>query len=304
MAMLELTSVSSQHSRLVQFASNVPAPERRPISGELQPKLPPSARDFSVFRRVALEGKSTRDAAWMSNISQTRVCQIVKRVREWLWQVAPDAKDEPPTERLLQMAKYLAADRLEHLYSELMHCWENSAGETEFTRRVGTSPMVISSRSKGKDPRYSVAASRLMLIQARLGLPHGILIDAQAAIPDDGPPERNPFDCPDGELDPRQPVDPPAEECSQHAGSEPQATHSEDPGVAPNGSHAETSVSQSTGRPSELRQKPDPVQRLARRKRADSITDVKVAAESAGVAVAEHVDRLGQPKTSGIFSGG
>src|SRR5262245_35904058 len=45
----------------------------RPIQGELQTKLPPSARDFTVFRSVILEGKSTRDAAWMSHISQTRV---------------------------------------------------------------------------------------------------------------------------------------------------------------------------------------------------------------------------------------
>src|SRR6185503_4514884 len=101
-----------------------------------------------------------------------------------------------------------------------------SAGETEYKRRVGTSPVVTTTRSKGKDPRYAVAAARCSLAQARLGMPHGILMDAQAAIPDDGPPELNPFDYPDGELDEQQPLDPPAGDCSATANREAQVIES------------------------------------------------------------------------------
>ena len=47
-------------------------------------KLPPSGRDFAgVFSAVILAGKSTRAAAGEFRLSQTRVCQIVRRVKKW-----------------------------------------------------------------------------------------------------------------------------------------------------------------------------------------------------------------------------
>src|SRR5262245_61096342 len=94
---------------------------RGPISGgpvmSSEQRLPPSGRDFDVFAAVIVGGQTTRQAAAEFKLSQTRVCQIVERVRTWQAEVL--MADNPPTEeRRLQLAKCVAAGRLDHLYSE------------------------------------------------------------------------------------------------------------------------------------------------------------------------------------------
>src|SRR3954449_1247261 len=79
-----------------------PPQSQPPAAGDLLPKAPPSARDFQVFHRAAIEGQPTREVAWQFEISQTRVCQIVKRVRVWLWEVLPDVAGQPANERQVQ----------------------------------------------------------------------------------------------------------------------------------------------------------------------------------------------------------
>ena len=52
-------------------------------------RLPPSGRDFEVYQLITVERKATRDVAKEAGISQTRVCQIVQRVGEFLVEVMP-----------------------------------------------------------------------------------------------------------------------------------------------------------------------------------------------------------------------
>ena len=56
--------------------------------------LPPAARDFEAYRLVKVERKSTREAAKLLRISQTRVCQVVARVAEYMVDVTEPASDE------------------------------------------------------------------------------------------------------------------------------------------------------------------------------------------------------------------
>ncbi len=201
-------------------SSLTPATTENTLSavGELLPKPPPTPRDFAVFHRSTIEGKPTRDVAWQFEISQTRVCQIVKRVRVWLWEVLPELTGQPATERQVQLARALAADRLEHLYQEALHAWQASLGQRQTTRRVGNGPLVMTSQSTSRDARYLTAAGRIALLQARLGLPSGILTDAQAELTDENIPEPHPFIGQESLIEPeasQQPhAVPPSEDCS------------------------------------------------------------------------------------------
>jgi hypothetical protein len=121
----------------------------------------------------------------------------------------------------VQMAKYLAADRLEYLYQEALYAWKNSQGHRETTRRIGTGPIAITSHSTGRDSRYLTTAGRLSLMHARLGLPFGILTDAQAELPDDTVAEPHPFVEEEAgiEFPDEQPADfaPPVGDCSENS---------------------------------------------------------------------------------------
>ncbi|QDU27720.1 hypothetical protein ETAA8_28100 [Anatilimnocola aggregata] len=57
-------------------------------------KVPPSERDFQAFRLIKVEQRTTRAVAELLGILQTRVCQIVQRVLEFLIETAPTADDE------------------------------------------------------------------------------------------------------------------------------------------------------------------------------------------------------------------
>jgi len=54
---------------------------------ELRRKLPPSERDFEVFEHVVVGGGTTRGAAREFQISQTRLCQVLDRVRPFVERV-------------------------------------------------------------------------------------------------------------------------------------------------------------------------------------------------------------------------
>ncbi len=55
-------------------------------------RLPPGPRDWHAYRLVKVEQRTTREAAAELKISQTRVCQLIARVVEYLAEVAPGAE--------------------------------------------------------------------------------------------------------------------------------------------------------------------------------------------------------------------
>src|SRR5262245_22686650 len=131
-------------------------------------KLPPSGRNFEVYEAVIVGGKSTHEAAQRFGLSQTRVCQIVKRIQAWQTQVL--ASDEHLTdEEQLRLAKSIAAHRLNHLYCEVMSAWRRSQGELKQTRSSRYRDEVTTTKSSYGDPKYLLAASRLIKAAAELG---------------------------------------------------------------------------------------------------------------------------------------
>jgi hypothetical protein len=136
---------------------------------ELLTKLPPSGRDFEVFEHVVVDGGTTRSAAYQFQISQTRVCQVLERVRNWMDEVTPaEEGDDRATKRRLQLAVGIAGDRLDHLYGQAMVGWRSSEGEVE---RVRVSPTGVGVKTRAisyGDTRYLMAAGRLALLRSKL----------------------------------------------------------------------------------------------------------------------------------------
>ena len=88
-------------------------------------RQPPSARDIEVFRHVQLLGNSTWSTAERFQISQTRVRQIISRVRQWLAENLPEQTDEQ-REGELRLAQHLAAERMQTLYCQTMTDWNQT----------------------------------------------------------------------------------------------------------------------------------------------------------------------------------
>jgi len=95
------------------------------------PKLPPSERDFNVYRFVKFECNSTREAAHEFRISQTRVRQVIARVVEFLLDSVPrgpETDDEQLDQRLV-VAEQLARAQLEYLYERAIKAFEDTHHE-------------------------------------------------------------------------------------------------------------------------------------------------------------------------------
>lgn len=134
-------------------------------------KVPPSGRGFEVFSAVILAGKSTREAAAAFQLSQTRVCQIVERVRKWQAEVVgtDDADNaQPSEEQRMRLARCIAAGRLDHLYGESMEAWRRSQGELKKRRSSRFGDEVTTTAVSCGDPKYLLAAMRLAEAQAEL----------------------------------------------------------------------------------------------------------------------------------------
>lgn len=91
----------------------------------LPPSLPPSSRNFDVFRFLLVQGGSTREAAAAFGISQSRVRQIAQRVAEWEAQALPP-ENEIERAKSLRLAEHLAADRLQHFFEQTMAMWRGT----------------------------------------------------------------------------------------------------------------------------------------------------------------------------------
>jgi hypothetical protein len=89
-------------------------------------KLPPSVRDFQVYRYVKFDCYSTRDAADEFDISQTRVRQVIARVVEFLIESVPQREGDDQKEVRLAAAERLAREQLEYLYHRTMMAFNAS----------------------------------------------------------------------------------------------------------------------------------------------------------------------------------
>ncbi len=147
---------------------------------------PPSGRDIELFRAVKFELLSTRAAAERFKISQTRVRQIVGRVRRWFSQSLPDATPAQQQEEL-RLVQHVAAERLQVMLENLTIMWKINY-----------------------EPKYQRQIQRVIAAQARLGVADGkfdeLVADQVGDLPHDGPIDTWPVEQP--------PVNPPDGDCS------------------------------------------------------------------------------------------
>jgi hypothetical protein len=180
---------------------------------ELLAKAPPSARDFQVYERAVVEESHTRAVAKEYKISQTRVCQVIARVRRWIGVVVGTAPCDLTPEQQLQMAIGLAADRLDHLYRSALYGWNASCEfDLEKTTILPNGSEITTATAGFGDPRFLTAAGRLAVMRSKLPT-DGLLIDALAATAEtaDKPlPE---------EEEATSPANPPQEDCSPNTSS-------------------------------------------------------------------------------------
>jgi hypothetical protein len=122
-------------------------------------RLPPSPRDFAVYDAIVLKGNSTRDAAYLFKLSQTRVRQIASRVLEWLAETLPEVS-AADAEKQLRLARQIAGDRLQLLYGMAFRRFETQL-----------------------QPQFGMLAMRITEAQLRLGhfggAIDGVMADAE-----------------------------------------------------------------------------------------------------------------------------
>ncbi len=94
-------------------------------------KLPPSVRDFQIYRYVKFDCNSTRDAAEEFDISQTRVRQLIARVGEYFIETVPQEEGDDEKEVRLAAAERLAREQLEYLYYRTMKAFDLTQCEDE-----------------------------------------------------------------------------------------------------------------------------------------------------------------------------
>jgi len=90
-----------------------------------RPQIPPSQRDFEIYRFVKIERHSTRQAAKEFNLSQTRVRQVIEAIIEYLVESVP-LDDEGKRVDRLQVAEQLAREQLDFLYGQAITWWHQS----------------------------------------------------------------------------------------------------------------------------------------------------------------------------------
>jgi hypothetical protein len=151
---------------------------------ELARQLPPSEREFDVFEAVVIDRRSTRDVARELSISQTRVCQLLKRVWQWHKEALPVLEEEFPDKAALQLMQLLAADRMDYLYALALRGFEASKGPQVKTRTGVSGDETITTTHSCGDIRYLIAAQRITTAAFKANLPRGLLIHSQALAAD------------------------------------------------------------------------------------------------------------------------
>jgi hypothetical protein len=84
-------------------------------AADLAAKLPPTVRDFDIFRFVKVECRSTRAAAREFGLSQTRIRQIVAEVRDYFLACVPrgTSEDDEESDTRLVVAQQFAHEQLD-----------------------------------------------------------------------------------------------------------------------------------------------------------------------------------------------
>jgi hypothetical protein len=127
-------------------------------------RLPPSERDFEIYRAMAVDSQSTREVAEELNLSQTRVVQIRKSVGLWIADEVPDSGDLTEVQKV-RLAEYLAEERFIAMYSESMSAWRRSQG-VKTIEREGASGTVKTTREVYGETKYLQQAMRITVAQA------------------------------------------------------------------------------------------------------------------------------------------
>jgi hypothetical protein len=105
------------------------------MSATLPQPSPPSKRDFDVYRRVKIGRESTRQVARSLQLSQTRVCQVIQEVADWMADVTPGGDEETERrKRKVSVAEQIASERVDFMYGEAIDAWRTSQGESKTTR--------------------------------------------------------------------------------------------------------------------------------------------------------------------------
>lgn len=133
--------------------------------------LPPSERDFEIYRLIRVEQCSTRQAAAAAGVSQTRVRQIVERVANFLLSVVPEGTDEQRAARI-RIAQVVAAERIDLLYGEALRVWQDRERKVTTSRvsaEAGGSPVrVDTEKSAANDLKYLLAAAKMAQLAAQM----------------------------------------------------------------------------------------------------------------------------------------
>jgi hypothetical protein len=141
-----------------------------------KPRLPPSGRDFEAYQRVTIELQSTRQVARELKISQTRVCQIVVRVGEYLLQVAPASVSAEDRGRQVYLAQQIAAEQVQFFLRQALDGFERSIGKQTVVREVNAfgkpKTTVSTTKINHGDCRFLNQAARFALLGAKLPAPN------------------------------------------------------------------------------------------------------------------------------------
>ena len=132
--------------------------------------LPPSARDFDAYRLVKVERQTTREAAKMLRISQTRVCQLIARVGEYLVDVTEPESEERRAKQLAVAVQVAAA--------EIEFCKDRAQRSFDGVRKLqtireerdakGQTTCLTLTKEISEEPRYLTTIARLAVIGSKL----------------------------------------------------------------------------------------------------------------------------------------
>jgi hypothetical protein len=132
--------------------------------------LPPSGRDFEAYRLVKVERRSTREAAKLLRMSQTRVCQVVARVAEYLVDVT-EPETDARREKQLAVARQVAAEEINYCKDRALLSFDSQRTlrtVREIKDAAGKVTSVTFHRECCNEPRFLLTIARLGKISSTL----------------------------------------------------------------------------------------------------------------------------------------
>lgn len=124
----------------------------------------PTDRDLAVYRATTCENRSQRDVAREFQLSQTRVCQLIKQVECWISKRTPRALLGFSKAERLNLAVHLERDRLNYLYGQAVTAWQASTKPVVTVKKVETRDGIREERVIRNSPgqvRFLAEAARL-----------------------------------------------------------------------------------------------------------------------------------------------